>query len=115
MMDLFIRRGANPRRANSNGKQPLQLAAWNGHSEAVKWLLAHGATLNREGNYWGALHYAVFNGHLDLARYLVARGADVNAHSPNGSTPLMMAAREGHDDMAKLLLESGADTKAKND
>lgn len=115
MMTLFVERGANPRRANRNGEQPLQLAAWNGHLEAVKWLLEHGAVLNREGHYWGALHYAVFNGHQELAEYLIARGAEVNAPSPNGSTPLMLAAREGREELTKALLESGADPKAKND
>ena len=115
MMQLFVERGANPRRANRNGEQALQLAAWNNHQEAVKWLLAHGAPVNRDGNYWGALHYATFNGHKDLARYLIERGANVNAKSPNGSTPLMMAAREGRGDLATLLLESGADTKSRND
>jgi hypothetical protein len=115
MMHLFVERGANPRRVNRNGEQALQLAAWNGHLEAVKWLLEHGALVNRDGDYWGALHYAVFNGHKELANYLIERGANVNARSPNGSTPLMMAAREGRDDLAKLLLESGVDTKSKND
>ena len=115
MMRLFVARGANPRRANRNGEQPLQLAAWNGHLDAVKWLLANGAALNREGNYWGALHYAVFNGHKELAQFLIERGANVNARSPNGSTPLMMAAREGREELTKVLLESGADTHAKND
>ena len=115
MMQLFMERGANPRRANRNGEQPLQLAAWNNHLEAVKWLLDHGAALNREGNYWGALHYAVFNGHQELAHFLIGRGAEVNARSPNGSTPLMMAAREGREDLIKVLLESGADPRPKND
>jgi hypothetical protein len=115
MMQLFIERGANPRRANRNGEQALQLAAWNGHLEAVKWLLDHGAPMNRDGDYWGALHYAVFNGHRELARYLLDRGANIDARSPNGSTPLMMAAREGREELARLLLETGADTKAKND
>lgn len=115
MMQLFVERGVNPRRANRNGEQPLQLAAWNGHLEAVKWLLDHGAALNREGNYWGALHYAVFNGHQELVNFLIGRGAEVNARSPNGSTPLMMAAREGREDLIKVLLESGADVRPKND
>ena len=115
MMTLFVERGANPRRANGNGEQPLQLAAWNGHMEAVKWLLANGAALNRDGPYWGALHYAVFNGHVELAKDLIARGAHVNARSPNGSTPLMMAAREGREDMIKPLLEAGADPRSQND
>jgi hypothetical protein len=115
MMQLFVERGANPRRVNSHGEQALQLAAWNGHLEAVKWLLEHGAAINRDGDYWGALHYAAFNGHQELARYLIERGADVNARSPNGSTPLMMTAREGREGLAKVLLEAGADTQAKND
>ncbi len=100
MMELFVARGANPRRANENGEQPLQLAAWNGHMDAVKWLLEHGAVLNREGNNWSALHYAVFNGHNALANYLLERGADVNARSPNRSTPLMLAARENREELS---------------
>jgi hypothetical protein len=115
MMALFLERGANPRRANRNGEQPLQLAAWNGHTEAVKWLLDHGAVLNREGNQWGALHYAVFNGHHELARYLIERGASVNAPSPNGSTPLMLAAREGREELVRTLIDAGADPHARND
>ena len=115
LMALFVERGANPRRANQNGEQPLQLAAWNGHLEAVKWLLDHGAAINRDGKYWGALHYAVFNGHTEIAKHLIGRGAAINATSPNGSTPLMMAAREGREDLAKILIDSGADPQAKND
>ena len=83
--------------------------------DAVKWLLDHGAMLNREGNNWSALHYAVFNGHDELATYLLERGADVNARSPNRSTPLMLAARENREELTKVLLEAGADTKAMND
>jgi hypothetical protein len=115
MMALFIERGANPRRANRNGEQPLQLAAWGGHSDAVQWLLERGAVLNRGDLSWDALHYAVFNGHDKLSQQLIERGAEVNARSPNGSTPLMLAAREGREDLAKVLLESGADPRAKND
>ncbi len=115
MMKLFVARGANPARSNRSGEQALQLAAWNGHTEAVKWLLDHGAAINRDGNYWGALHYAVFNGHVALAKLLIERGAAVNARSPNGSTPLMMAAREGRDELGQALLDAGADVKAKND
>lgn len=115
MMALFVERGANVRRANRHGEQALQLAAWGGHETAVQWLLERGAVLNREGMNWNALHYAVFNGHDKLAKNLVERGADVNARSPNGSTPLMLAAREGREELAKLLIDSGADPRAKND
>lgn len=115
MMALFVERGANPRRANRNGEQALQLAAWNGHTEAVQWLLDNGAVLNRPDLNWGALHYAIFNGHEKLARQLIDKGAEVNARSPNGSTPLMLVAREGRENLVKVLLESGADPRMKND
>jgi ankyrin repeat protein len=105
MMALFVERGADIRRSNRNGEQALQLAAWNGHREAVEWLLAHGAPLDRAGNEWSALHYAVFSGHERIVDDLLGRGANVNARSPNGSTPLMMAAREGREGLARRLLE----------
>jgi ankyrin repeat protein len=38
----------------------------------------------------------------------------VNAASPNGSTPLMMAAQYGAEASVKLLLERGADAKVRN-
>ena len=115
LMQMFLEHGANINRSNANGEQPLQLAAWNGHADAVQWLLAHGATLNRNGKGWSALHYAVFNGHNELAKSLLERGAEVNARSPNGATPLMIAARENREELIKVLLESGADRQLKTD
>ncbi|MEF8698798.1 MAG: ankyrin repeat domain-containing protein [Candidatus Accumulibacter sp. UW20] len=115
MMALFVERGADLQRSNRYGEQPLQLAAWGGHLEAVKWLLERGAPLDRQGQQWGALHYAVFNGHEKVVSDLLARGANVNARSPNGSTPLMMAAREGHEGLARGLLEAGANPKLQSD
>jgi uncharacterized protein len=108
MMELFVSRGADINRVNSHGEQALLHAAWKGRLEAVRWLVEHGARLNREGKQWAALHYAAFNGHPEIVAYLLERGADVNALSTNGSTPLMMAAREGKESIAKTLLASGA-------
>ena len=115
MMELFAARGADLGRTNRYGEQALQLAAWKGQTEALRWLLDHGAAVNRQGLAWSALHYAVFAGHGDGARLLMERGADVNGRSPNGSTVLMMAAREGKEDLAKALLAAGADPRLTND
>jgi ankyrin repeat protein len=38
----------------------------------------------------------------------------VNAPSPNGTTPLMMAARYGHEDSVQVLLAAQADPRARN-
>jgi len=108
MMELFLSRGADINKANSFGEQALLHAAWKGRLEAVRWLVENGARLNRAGREWAALHYAAFAGHAEVLAYLLERGADVNALSTNGSTPLMMAAREGKEAIAKSLLGAGA-------
>lgn len=115
MMELFVARGADIDKANSVGEQALLHAAWKGHLSAVRWLVEHGARLNREGREWTALHYAAFAGHGEVVSYLLGRGADVNALSTNGSTPLMMAAREGKEAIAKALLAVGARTDIVNE
>jgi tetratricopeptide (TPR) repeat protein len=108
MMELFAGRGADVNKTNAFGEQALLHAAWKGHLPAVRWLLEHGARPNREGKEWAALHYAAFAGHAEVAAFLLERGADINALSTNGSTPLMMAAREGKEAIARTLLAAGA-------
>lgn len=115
MMELFHSRGADINQANHLGEQALQHAAWRGKLAAVRWLVERGAKLNREGREWSALHYAVFAGHAEVVAYLLSRGAAINALSTNGSTPLMMAAREGREDIARSLLRAGADRDIVNE
>lgn len=115
MMELFARHGARIDLTNRYDEQALLLAAWRGHLAAVQWLLDHGAATDRPGARWTALHYATFADHPQIVGLLLARGGDVNARAPNGSTVLMMAAREGHADLARQLLEAGADVQAVNE
>lgn len=109
MLELFHARGADLNRRNRHGEQALLHAAWRGQLAALRWLLDHGARLERGGSQWSALHYAAFAGHAEVVDELLGRGAEVNARAPNGSTPLMMAAREGREGIAVRLLQAGAD------
>lgn len=115
LMELFHQRGADLHRANRFGETALMLAAWKNRQAAVRWLLDHGARPNREERHWTALHYASFGGHAELVDTLLSAGADINARSTNGSTVVMMAAREGHATLAKRLLEAGANPALRND
>jgi hypothetical protein len=115
LMELFLDRGADIHRVNRFGETALMLASWRNRAEAVQWLLERGAQPNRPDREWTALHYATFSGNADLVDRLLAAGANPNARSTNGSTVIMMAAREGHTDLAKRLLAVGANPAIQND
>ncbi|MBT9520964.1 MAG: ankyrin repeat domain-containing protein [Dechloromonas sp.] len=115
LMRLFLARGADINKLNSNGESAIALAAWRGNLEMVKWLLERGARINAPARQWSALHYAVFAGHTEVADFLIDQGADINALSTNGSSVLMMAVYEGHQGLARKLIEKGADRTPKND
>jgi ankyrin repeat protein len=109
MMELFHSRVApTSTKANRLGEQALQHAAWRGQLAAVRWLVERGARINRDGPEWSALHYAVFAGHADSRRPTCWGAAPISMPSTNGSTPLMMAAREGQGAIARTLLAAGA-------
>ena len=97
---------------NQAGESALMMAALKGEVAGVHTLLARGAKVNQPG--WSALHYAASGTEAATVRLLLEKGADVNATSPNGSTPLMMAAQYGGEDSVKLLLAAGADPKRRN-
>ena len=96
----------------ASDESPLMIAALNGLDDLCRALIAKGADVNKPG--WTALHYASTRGHLDIIRLLLDNHAYIDAESPNGTTPLMMAAFYGTPSAVKLLLESGADPLLKN-
>ena len=98
---------------NARDESPLMLAALRGQETLVVHLVSRGAAVNKSG--WTPLHYAATGGHLRVAAFLIGAHADVNAESPNGTTPLMMAAMYANSGMVKLLLESGAEAYPRND
>ena len=107
-------------RANAfapDGFTPLGLAAFFGHSEAVRLLLENGADPNlasANAQRVAPLHSAVAGGKVEIVRMLLARGADVHARQDLGFTALHGAAVGGGEEMIRLLLDQGADPAARN-
>lgn len=99
--------------ANAKGETPLMMAALRGNMVVAQSLLTRGAKVNREG--WSPLHYAASGSSTELVALLLKEGALIDARSPNGTTPLMMAARYGAIDSADLLLKGGADAALVNE
>jgi uncharacterized protein len=98
---------------NRQDESALMIAALKGMTEIVSQLLEKGADVNKPG--WTPLHYAATAGHLQIMNLLLDNHAYIDAASPNGSTPLMMAAMYGTPSAVKLLLEAGADPLLKNE
>jgi ankyrin repeat protein len=97
---------------NANDESPLMLAALRGYLPLVKKLVANDADVNKPG--WTPLHYAATGGHVPIVEFLLDESAYIDAESPNGTTPLMMAAMYGSPEAVKVLIQAGADLTLKN-
>ncbi|HEY8710998.1 MAG TPA: ankyrin repeat domain-containing protein [Burkholderiaceae bacterium] len=98
---------------NQAGESALMMAALKGDLAGAQLLLERGAKVNQAG--WSPLHYAAAGPEPKLVQLLIERGADIDAASPNGTTPLMMAAQYGREASVDLLLSHGADPKRRNE
>ena len=97
---------------NAAGESPLMMAALKGDLVDAKLLLDRGAKVDQPG--WSALHYAATGPEPKIVQLLIDRGATIDSLSPNGTTPLMMAAQYGTEDSVNLLLARGADPRRRN-
>ena len=112
---LLASRRLNVEARNAKDESPLMMAAIKGDVEAVKALIARDADVNKTG--WTPLHYAASSGspqHAVIISLLLENHAYIDAASPNGTTPLMMAAHYGSSEAVQLLLDEGADPTLKN-
>ena len=102
-------------RTARNGRRALNWAAINNRADAIRWLLAHGASIEAT-NLTGftALHHAAEAGSVDAARILLAAGADPKHTNLEGMTPLARARQEGHVEVAELLEAAERGVRPKN-
>lgn len=101
---------------NAKDESPLMMAALKGKLDLARRLIERQAEVNKPG--WAPLHYAATHPSeraVPMVHLLLEHHAYIDAQSPNGSTPLMMAALYGHPQVVRLLLESGADPLLKNE
>ena len=107
------------------GRQ-LVADAYDGNLLAVKEDIEAGAPLFYEFYFndddreytrqtFNALHAAASSGNEDVISFLLEQGMNIDYPTPNGWTPLFIAARDGQAEAAKLLVFYKADLNAQTD
>ena len=64
---------------------------------------------------FNALHAAASGGNEDVILFLLDQGLPINSRTPQGWTPLFVAARDGRAEAAKLFVFKGADLNVPSD
>lgn len=106
---------ADPQRASEyapDGFTPVALAAFFGHADAARALIAAGADVRapaRNAFKVQALHAAVAGRNIDIVKAVLEAGADPNAQQQAGFRPIHEAGTNANRVLAELLLAHGAD------
>ncbi|KAL9951432.1 hypothetical protein ACROYT_G044091 [Oculina patagonica] len=90
---------------NNKGMTPLHLACSNGHDQVAEYLLAQGATIEKDQHNKTALHLAATRGSKRCVSSILSKHPDcLNAVDENKNTALNLASFEGHDEIVLYLL-----------
>jgi ankyrin repeat protein len=72
----LLERGASVEETTSDGRTPINVAAWNDQVEAIRWLLERGADPDGGETGWSALMAAARKNNVEAVKLLLDAGAD---------------------------------------
>ncbi|KAH9630893.1 hypothetical protein HF086_014634 [Spodoptera exigua] len=93
VVSKLLAAGADPDKADAEGRTPLIAAAYMGHADIVKALLDAGAQIDHADDD-------------EVCEALLEAGAKVDEADNDGKGPLMLAAQEGHTRLVELLIDT---------
>ena len=105
LMQAFLDAGADPGERTPGFASPLVAACAAGHLEAVRFLLAHGATLRPPEAVVTPVQAAVMNGHVEVVGVLLEAGATVD----EAAAGLPGACASGFYPVVEYLVKAGLD------
>jgi ankyrin repeat protein len=112
IVELLLKRGANPNRTDAAGATALMWAAHD--PDKVRVLLAHGGdvTVRSKSGRTPLLVAAAYPRTLSSITQLAARGADLRAEDQGRVNALTLAARSSDIEVVRYLVERGLDPAA---
>ncbi|MFA5072309.1 MAG: ankyrin repeat domain-containing protein [Nitrospirota bacterium] len=102
---ILVKKGADIKAKNKDGYDALSILA--GYS------MADISEKTKKGSQKKSLGITTA-GHLKASEYLIHQGADINTRTPDGDTPLILAAGLNKKDIVELLASKRADVNAVN-
>ena len=105
LMQAFLDAGADPGERTPGFASPLVAACAAGRLEAVRFLLARGATLRPEDAVVTPVQAAVMNGHVEMVKVLLEAGATVD----EAAAGLPGACASGFYPVVEFLVKAGLD------
>ena len=113
LLKVLVEFGADVAVATSHGHTAMHKAA---NGEVVRWLAAHGASVQGDGGNDSPLQSACSGARVDAVRALIELGADVGYRDRQGGMALHRAAgsylQQSSVEATQLLLAAGADVTA---
>ena len=95
LLSGYLAAGAPATLTNAAGDTLLMLAAYHGHTDAVRLILQHGGDANGANDRGQTpLAGAVFKGYTEVAQALLEAGADPDAGTPSARAAAQMFERK---------------------
>ena len=116
-IQLLLRMGVTVDLKGLDRETPLFVATHNNFVDAVKALLAAGASVNEENGMDNGtvVHCAARYGYSDLLAIFLKQGANINPRTSHMETPLFLAAKAGRHDTVYQLLINNANRNLANE
>jgi ankyrin repeat protein len=118
IIDILLKKGANPNIRMTDGCLPLHLAAFHGKLNLIKLLLPYANIEERDdaGHHGGntaLIWESCGENNIEIIKLLLNHGAKVEAKDKAGWTALHWSTYNGREDAIKVLMKYGADHKAR--
>jgi ankyrin repeat protein len=107
--EVLIQLGANPNKADLNGRTALMLGASVANRYYIQRLIENYADVNLVDNFgWSALVFAIYYSHVDILKELLDANSAMNIVTNSGQTLMQIALQKKNEQMIQLLKEYGA-------